>query len=177
MEIEGRLIAADALNCQQKAAEMTAAGKGACLLDAKGNQANLEAEISEYVRDGFLRNSMYGAQTQEKNRDRIETRTAYATSDISWLFGREKRESICCTGAVRTEFEKGGRKSEAWHDDIFSRKLTAKELLRHARMERAAEATRRLPDVHYDEDCCRAENRTVQQNLNLLRKFAISLFK
>ena len=93
------------------------------------------------------------------------------------LIGGEKWTSICCTGAVRTEFEKGGKKSEAWHDDISSRKLAAKELLRHARMERAAETTRRLPDVHYDEDCCRAENRTVQQNLNLLRKFAINLFK
>ncbi len=34
-----------------------------------------------------------------------------------------------------------------------------------------------LPDIHYGEDYCRIENRTVQQSLNLLRKFAISLLK
>ena len=38
MDIEGCLIVADALNCQQKTAELIIAGKGDYLLDAKGNQ-------------------------------------------------------------------------------------------------------------------------------------------
>ena len=32
-------------------------------------------------------------------------------------------------------------------------------------------------DVHYSEDFCRIVNRTIQQNLNMLRKFALSLIK
>ncbi len=44
------LIVADALNCQQKTAETIVKGKGDYLLDAKGNQPNLEREISEYVK-------------------------------------------------------------------------------------------------------------------------------
>ena len=58
MDIEGCLIVADALNCQQKTAEIIVEGKGDYLLDAKGNQPSLEAEISEYVRDDLLRNGM-----------------------------------------------------------------------------------------------------------------------
>ena len=34
-----------------------------------------------------------------------------------------------------------------------------------------------LLDVHYSEDYCRIANKTAQQNLNLLRKFALSLLK
>ena len=60
---------------------------------------------------------------------------------------------------------------------ISSRKLKAKELLCHARMEWAVETMHWLLDVHYGEDYCRVENRTIQQNLNLLRKFSISLLK
>ena len=90
MDIEGYLIVADALNCQQKTAEIIVEGKGDYLLDAKGNQPSLEAEISEYVRDDLLRNGMDSAQTREKNCDRIETRTAYTTGDISGLCGKEK---------------------------------------------------------------------------------------
>ena len=60
---------------------------------------------------------------------------------------------------------------------ISSRKLKAKELLCHARMEWAVETLHWLLDVHYGEDYCRVENRTIQQNLNLLRKFSISLLK
>ena len=34
-----------------------------------------------------------------------------------------------------------------------------------------------LLDVHYGEDYCRIENRTMQQNLNLLRKFSLGVIK
>ena len=51
------------------------------------------------------------------------------------------------------------------------------ELLRHARMEWAVETMHWLLDVRYGEDYCRIENRTAQQNLNLLRKFSLSLLK
>ena len=34
-----------------------------------------------------------------------------------------------------------------------------------------------LLDVHYGEDYCRIANKTAQQNLNALRKFALSLIK
>ena len=46
MDIEGCLIVADALNCQQKAAEAVVAGKADYLLDVKANQRNLEEEIA-----------------------------------------------------------------------------------------------------------------------------------
>lgn len=44
-------------------------------------------------------------------------------------------------------------------------------------MEWTVETMHWLLDVHYREDYCRIENRTIQQNLNLLRKFPISLLK
>lgn len=43
------LIVADALNCQQKTAEIIVKGTGDYSLDAKSNQPNHESEIFEYV--------------------------------------------------------------------------------------------------------------------------------
>lgn len=177
LDIEGCIVVADALNCQRETAEVIVDGKGDYLLDAKGNQRNLEKEIADYVQDETLREKMDCVVKKEKNRDRIETRTAYTTSDISWLYGKEKWKKITCIGAIKTEFEKNGKKTKEWHYYISSRKLTAAELLRHARMEWAVETMHWLLDVHYGEDYCRIENRTIQQNLNLLRKFTISLLK
>lgn len=177
MDVEGCLVVADALNCQQKTAGIIVKGKGDYLLDAKGNQPNLEREISEYVQDDTLRKGMDCERRTEKNRDRVETRTAYSTGDTAWLYGKEKWENLNCIGAIKTEFEKDGRKTEEWHYYISSRKLSAAELLHHARMEWAVETMHWLLDVHYGEDYCRIENRTIQQNLNLLRKFSISLLK
>lgn len=133
MDIEGCLVVAGALNCQQKTAEVIVNGKGDYLLDAKGNQRNLEAEISKYVQDDSLRKDMDCETTVEKSRDPIETRTAYTTSAVAWLYGKEKWKNLNCIGAIKTEFEKGGRKTEEWHYYISSRRLSAVELLRHAR--------------------------------------------
>ena len=177
MDIAGCLVVADALNCQRETAKAIIDGKGDYLLDAKGNQSTLEKEIADYVQDGQLRSAMDTQVQQEKNRDRIEKRTAYTTGDISWIYGKEKWEKLSCIGAIHTEFEKNGQKSEEWHYYISSRNLTASELLHHARMEWSIETMHWLLDVHYQEDYCRVENRTIQQNLNLLRKFALNIVK
>ncbi len=71
-------------------------------------------------------------KTVEKNRDRMKSTTAYALSDISWLFAREK-----------------------W----------------------TVETMHCFLDVHFGEDYCRIENKTVQQNFNMLRKFSLKLIK
>ena len=113
----------------------------------------------------------------EKSRDRIETRSAYTTSDIEWLWGREKWENLCYIGAIRTEFERNEVKTEEWHYYISSRHLTALELLHYARMEWTFETMHWFLDVLYSEDFCRVVNRTIQHNLNMLRKFALSRIK
>ena len=177
LDIQGCMIVADALNCQKETAEMVIKGKGDYLLDAKGNQPTLEQEIRDYVQDESLRKAMEHKAVIEKSRDRIETRTAYITTDIDWLYGKEKWKNLCCIGAIKTEFERKGVKTEEWHYDISSRKLTALELLHHARMEWTVETMHWLLDVHFAEDFCRIVNRTIQQNLNMLRKFALSLIK
>lgn len=44
-------------------------------------------------------------------------------------------------------------------------------------MEWSVEAMHWLLDVHFDEDWCRVEDKTVQSNLNIFRKAAINLIK
>lgn len=177
LDIQNCMVVADALNCQREMAEAIIRGKGDYLFDAKGNQAVLEQEIRDYVQDESLRKTMNCKSITEKSRDRIETRTAYTTADIDWLSGKEKWKNLCCIGAIKTEFERKGTKTEEWHYYISSRDLTAQELLHHARMEWAVETMHWILDVHFSEDYCRIVNRTIQQNLNMLRKFALSIIK
>lgn len=177
IDIADCLVVADALHCQQKTAEVIVKGNGDYLLSAKGNQRELEQDIAQYVQDETLRKKMDCARTTEKNRDRVERRTAYTTDNIAWLSSKERWKNLTSIGAIKTEFEKNGTKTEEWHYYISSRNLTAVEMLRHARMEWAVETMHWLLDVHYGEDFCRIENRTAQQNLNLLRKFSLSLLK
>ena len=177
LDIENCMVVADALNCQRETAEAIVRGKGDYLLNAKGNRPALEEEIRDFVQDESLRKTMNCKSITEKSRERIETRTAYTTTAIEWLFGKEKWKKLCCIGALKTEFERKGTRTEEWHYYISSRELTAQELLHHARMERAVETMHWILDVHFSEDYCRIANRTIQQNLNMLRKFALSIIK
>ena len=69
------------------------------------------------------------------------------------------------------------KKSTYWHYYISSKKLTAEELLHHARMEWRIEAMHWLLDVHFLEDKTKSRDMEVQKNLNLMRKVALNLVK
>lgn len=177
LNIEGCLVTADALNCQRDTAKAIVKKNADYLLDAKANQLELMKNISEYFEVKSLWKDVSTKKVKEKNRDRIETRTAFATTDIDWMPQKNRWEKLSCIGAIRTEFERNGEKSEEWHYYLSSRALTASELLHHARMEWAVESMHWLLDVHYAEDSCRLQALSLQKNLNMLRKFALSLIK
>lgn len=177
LDISGCLVVADALNCQKETAKTIVKGKGDYLFSVKGNQPTLMEDIQDYIQDDQLRGGMETQRKQEKNRDRIETRTAYVTTDVEWLAQKKEWKGLACVGAIHTQFQTREKKTSEWHYYISSRTLTALELLHHARMEWAVESMHWLLDVHYGEDYLRVVNRTIQENMNLLRKFAIGLMK
>jgi len=174
LDIKGCLIVADALNCQKETAKEVVEAKADYLLSVKENQPNLMREIAEYVADDSLWKTMDKAQKKEKSRERIEIRTAYTTCDIDWLFGKEEWANLACIGAINTQFETENGKTNEWHYYISSRKLTAEELLCHARLEWSVETMHWLLDVHFGEDFCRVAEQRTQENLTIIRKIVIN---
>ena len=177
LDISGCLVVADALNCQKETAKVIVENNGDYLLSVKGNQPTLLNNICDYIQDAQLRGTMDSQQCREKNRDRIETRTAYVTADVDWLDQRTDWAGLVCIGAVQTQFHTNATKTSEWHYYISSRPMTAQELLYHARMEWSVETMHWLLDVHFEEDYLHIANQTIQENMNLLRKFALSLIK
>jgi len=176
LEVEGCVIVADAMHCQKETAELIVGKKADYLLNAKDNQPTLKKGIGEYVGDETLRNAMDVFQTFEKNGGRLETRTGFVTHDVEWLAGAGWK-NLSCVGAIRRQFERKGQTSDEWHYYISSRKLTAEELLRHARLEWSVESMHWLLDAHFGEDFCRVEDECAQQALNVARKIALNCVK
>lgn len=177
LKIEGCIVVADALHCQKDTAKTVIEGKADYLLSVKGNHENLEKDIADYVQDDSLRKTMDTFTSHEKNRERIEKRTAFLTHDIDWLFGREEWKGLSCIGAIHTQFMTKKGSTDEWHYYISSRKLTAEQLLKHARLEWSVETMHWLLDVHFGEDSCRIEDTDGQQNLNIIRKIALNNIK
>lgn len=177
LNIKGHMVVADALNCQKETALIIVEQKADYLLCVKNNHRNLKRDIEDYVQDKALQKTMDKISKTENGHGRIEKRTAFVTEEIDWLPQKHEWKGIACIGAIRTEFESKKGKSCEWHYYISSRKLNAKELLHHARMEWSVEAMHWLLDVHFEEDWCRVEDKTVQSNLNIFRKAAINIIK
>ena len=78
---------------------------------------------------------------------------------------------------MHTRFETSKGVTDEWHYYISSKRLTAEELLHHARTEWSVESMHWLLDVLFDEDRCRIPSQTIQQNLNMLRKAALNFIR
>lgn len=148
LDISGSIVVADALHCKKKSAEKVIEEKGDYLFVVKDNEQTLRKDI-----ELFVQNEELNKYTQkELNGGRIEKRTAYTTSEINWLEGKENWKNLSTIGAIHTEFTKGEETISEWHYYISSRKLTPEELLKHARLEWAVESMHWLLDVHFLED-------------------------
>jgi len=177
LEAEGCIIVADAMHCQKETAALIVEKKADYLLNAKDNQPMLKKDIEDYAQDEKLRKSMDTFSTCEKNGGRIEVRKGFVTHDIDWLADRGEWKNISCIGAINRQFTYKGKTTDEWHYYISSRKLTAEELLKHARLEWSVESMHWLLDVHFGEDFCRIEDETIQQALNAVRKIALNCVK
>ena len=177
LEISGCIVVADAINCQKETAQAIIDAKADYLLNVKDNQPTLKENIEEHVQDDKLRNEMDTFTTYEKNSGRIEQRIAFSTHEIDWLPGKEDWPELACIGAINRQFTTKKGVTNEWHYYISNRKLTAEELLNHARMEWSVETMHWFLDVHFSEDFCRVEDENVQQNLNIVRKIALNSIK
>jgi len=177
LDVTGCIIVADAMHCQKETAALIAEKNADYLLNAKDNQPALKENIEEYVQDDTLRKNMDTFRTREKNGGRIEVRIGFVTHDIDWFYGKDEWKNLSCIGAINRQFTYKGKTTDEWHYYISSRKLTAEELLKHARLEWSVESMHWLLDVHFGEDFCRIEDETVQQVLNIVRKIALNSVK
>ena len=173
LEIQGAVVVADALHCDQKSAEAVVEAGADYLFVIKDNVPKVKADIELYIQEETVETFT----TVEKNGGRIEKRTAYASCDIEWLDGRENFKNLSCIGAIHRQFEKDNHTSNEWHYYISSKPLTAEELLIHARMEWGVEAMLWLLDVHFSEDKTRVWDMNLQKNLNIMRKTVLNLVK
>lgn len=177
LKIKGCIVTADALNCQKETAKLIIKQGAHYLLSVKNNHKNLKEDIEDYVQDAGLREKMSSSSITEKNRNRIEKRTAFVTSNIDWIDYKEDWVKLKTIGAIHTSFTMKSSTTEQWHYYISSKPLSPEDLLRHARGEWSVETMHWLLDVHFAEDDCRVQDENTQKVLNMIRKIIINCLR
>ena len=182
VNVENNLITFDALSTQKDTIDYIAENGGYYIAPVKGNQETLENNLIEYFSDSKLYNNAKQESYKivvEKAHATVEKREYIFTNDIDWLPNKEKWLKLKSIGiAKRTYMDNNQTITDTRY---FISNIDAKEieiLSSGIRKEWSIEN-----ELHFyldtvfqeDKNTCFVEN--TQKNLNIIRKFCLSMLK
>jgi predicted transposase YbfD/YdcC len=180
LELQGALVSIDAMGCQKDIAQAIRDQKADYLLQVKGNQPILEADIIASVEAAFaadfegFEHDVWIRELHGHGRD--EEQVCLVLYDLERLSTREEWVDLqAIVQVARTKVEGGKETFEVAHY-ICSRRGSAEELGSATRGHWGIEnGLHWVLDVIFREDDSRLKDRTAAENLGLLRRVAVSL--
>ena len=183
LEIAGAIVTIDAMGCQKEIARTVRGRKADYLLALKGNHEHLYEQVKAFWRGAYHRGFKgYEAMTYHRQwnegHGRFEARRCWATSDVSWLAGREEWEGLRSVVFVESERFVGESLAVEERYYLSSLPADAKLLNEAARSHWAVENSLHwVLDVAFDEDSSRIKKEDAPENFGLLRRLALCLLK
>lgn len=178
LNVTNRIVTADAMHCQKRSCALVIEGGGDYVFQVKKNQKELYENVKMYMDDLIEHKDkdLTSYSRTEKGHGRIETRTCSIVR-VDGFPDLEAWRGIALFIAMDRRTEQDGRISKERSYYISSLLGTATHLWQIIRNHWEIEAMHWMLDVTFHEDACRAQNPTLQLNLNLLRKLALTLLR
>lgn len=204
LDLDGAVVTIDAIGCQTAIAEKIVAGNADYVLQVKGNQPRLHAELAAMF-DECIACDAWAApcvthEEVDKGHGRVETRRCWMTTRIASLPDADKwpaLASVACVESVRLveerdrgrghreSPERGEQREPKWREQRERRyyissvgSLDAQRMLERIRGHWGIENSLhwRL-DVSFDEDRRRIRQGHAAQNFSRLSRIALNLLK
>jgi predicted transposase YbfD/YdcC len=153
------------------------------MLAVKNNRELLHNDIKEYFEgqeDGDIRELPEDAWTTEEERGhgRIEKREVRTVTDIGWLPGKERRKDLTTILQYRCYRTIGGETTQTDRYYISDMDLNADDFYRCLRGHWPIENKLHWSlDAVFGEDAAQVTKNHAPENLNILRKTALSLLR
>jgi predicted transposase YbfD/YdcC len=183
LELSGAIVTIDAMGCQKEIARTIREEGADYLLALKANHEHLHEQVKAFWEEAYRRGfkgydvMSYHRQWNEGH-GRFEARRCWATSDLSWLAGREEWEGL--RSVVFVESERFVGESLAVEERYYLSSLPADARLLNeaARSHWGVENSLHwVLDVTFDEDRSRIRKENAPENFGLLRRLALCLLK
>jgi len=177
-----QVVTIDAMGTQTKIAEKIREKKADYVLALKKNHKNPYYEVEEYFQDAdFLkkiRETGGYKRTAEKAHGQQEIREYYQTQNIGWMESRSEWEGLKSIGMEKKTLErKDGSVSVEYRYFISSLKADIMLFSRAVRQHWSVEVMHWHLDVTFREDANHTIDKNSAQNLNIIRKFCLSVLK
>jgi predicted transposase YbfD/YdcC len=178
-DVKGATITIDAMGCQTEIAKKIGEKKGNYILAVKDNHPTLRRDIQEYfegLEQGDIRDLPEDAwQTGgERGHGRVERREVRSVTDIQWLEGRSDWKDMRTIIEYRSW--RDGVQTDRYY--ISNAEMSALEFYRHIREHWSIENRLHWSlDMIFREDAAQVSVGNAPENLNILRKTALSLLR
>jgi predicted transposase YbfD/YdcC len=177
LSLKGRIVTADALNCQREIARQIVERGGDYVLALKGNHRALHAEVGR-----LLNQPKYEAadrhSTVDGNHGRLETRTGFVCTEIEALQRHHRWPGLAAVGKV---IRSRGTASKATTETAYyllSKKLSPEDLSKAARAHWGVENRLHwVLNTVMNEDQARNRDDNTAYNLAILRHMALNLMQ
>ena len=182
LELEGALVSIDALGCQKDIAQAIRDRGADYLLQVKGNQPVLAADINASIEAAFAADFVGFAHAvwvrELRGHGREEEQVCLVLYDMEGLRTREDWVDLQAIVRVARSKREGGQETFEVAHYISSRRGSAAELGRATRGHWGIEnGLHWVLDVIFREDDSRLKDRTAAENLGLRRRVAASLLR
>jgi predicted transposase YbfD/YdcC len=182
LELNGALVSIDAMGCQKEIAQAIRATGADYLLQVKGNQPTLEADITASMEAAFAADFVGYAYdvwaSESRGHGRQEERACLVLYDLSRLSTKEEWVDLQAIVRVARTKWVGDQETVEVAYYISSRRGSAAELGGATRDHWGIEnGLHWVLDVIFREDDSRLKDRTAAENLGMLRRVAASLFR
>lgn len=181
IQVKGQVVTIDAMGTQTAIAEKIKAKRADYVLGLKRNQGTLYENVREYFFDAeFLKKIREkGAykKTSEKAHGQIETREYYQTEDIKWLEQKGAWKGLKSIIMERKTLQKGKIERIEYRYFISSLKEDIELASRAVRGHWSVESMHWHLDVTFREDANATIDKMAAQNLNIIRKWCLSILK
>ena len=182
LSITGAIVTIDAMGCQKEIARTIRGRKADYLLALKGNHEHLFEQVVAFF-DGACAHGRKGGGIRyhrewSEGHGRDECRRCWATSDRSWLEGREEWADL--RSVVLIESERFVGDTLAVEERYYLSSLPSDaELLNHAARSHwgVENSLHWVLDVTFHEDASRIKKENAPENFGLLRRLALCLLK
>jgi predicted transposase YbfD/YdcC len=182
LELEGALVSIDAMGCQTEIAQAIRDRKADYLLQVKGNQPTLEADLKASI-DAAIEADFVGFEHdlwagQTRGHGREEERVCLVLYHLDGLSTRQDWVDLQAIVRVCRTIREGDKETFEEAHYICSRRGSAAELGTATRGHWGIEnGLHWVLDVVFREDDCRLKDRTAAENLGMLRRVAASLLR
>jgi predicted transposase YbfD/YdcC len=182
LEISGAIVTIDAMGCQKEIARTIRQRQADYLLALKANHEHLYEQVVGFF-DGACAGLMKGPglsshREWDEGHGRTECRRCWATSDLSWLEGREEWKDLKSVVMIEAERFVGDKLSVETRYYLSSLPNDAALLNGAARSHWAVENSLHwVLDVTFREDSSRIKKENAPENFGLLRRLALCLLK